>query len=538
MGSEQWGEGCGHCQQSSCRRAVHGCKAHRECAAANTGAGPASFMAKHTPPTLSSYCLRALSLEPPLEGEQPTEHGPRAPEPQGPPHADPGPQPAARRPPLPRQAGAAAAAAAAATAGAHGQQAEERQRREAFLRQRQAAAPAPAGRMLTAGSAARPPPQPRQLQAVPAAPAEPEEGAVESQQQQEEDLGEVDMAEGGCVVPGSRSREVHLGSTGGDSEGSVSQPVPHNGQPSQCGSPSQQECAAMPPPPPRRQAQHPPGKQVLKPQDEAIEVGGRWAQKAVRGEWEGIRKKEHLKAPVHLATPVAAELPAAASAAPARPAPHGWDARAAGGPAAAAAAAAAAAGTGVVVASAAWPHARPAAAPHAQQEQRQQWRPPPQQQQRHQQRHQLGGIAEEPGQLLEDEEVEQYEGEAEPGGYSSEYGMDEDEEWPPPPAAQPPAGPAQHRAAAHRAAAPHAAAGSRKRHRHKHHGHQEHDRQLALVPAPRQAAKRQRVGQQGGGGQHAWPYGAERRGRGDQRYEPWSEQESENSEVDDSGYSR
>lgn len=384
------------------------------------------------------------------------------------------------------------------------------------------------GSMMTAGSAARSPQQRHGLQA---AAAGPEGAAGESQMEQGEGLGDAEMAEGLGEAPASPSRDVHLGSTGGnsDSEGSVSQPAPFSGQPSHGASPSQQERAAMlQPAGPRRQAQQAAPRRPLQlaglqPGDEAIEVGGRWAQKAVRGDFDGLRRREHLKAPIHLATPVAASLPPAASAAPAGPAARGWAGQGAGAPAAAAAAEA---GTAAVVGSAAWPYARPPAAQLAWQEERQQWQPPPQWQR--QQR--LGAMAEEPGRPLEDEEVEQFSEEAGAAGYISEYGMEEGAGWPVP---------AQlvHAPPHRRAPAPHAAAGGRKRHRQgQQQGHHAGGR-LAAAAAPPQAAKRPRV-RQGGGGQPDWPREVERRGHADPTQEPWRNHEAEEFEGDDSGYSR
>ena len=383
--------------------------------------------------------------------------------------------------------------------------------------------------MVTAGSAARPPHKQHKLQgaAVEAA-AAPEVPAGDSQLEQGEGLGEAAMAEGLGEAPASPSRDVHLGSTGGnnDSEGSVSQPPPFSGQPSQLASPLQQGHAAMLPPAPHRQAQQAAPRRPLQlaelqPGDEAIEVGGRWAQKAVRGDFDGLRRREHLKAPIHLATPVVALLPPAASAAPVGPAARGWAGRAD------APAAAAAAGTAAVVGSAAWPYARPPAAHQAWQGEERQWQLPPQWQR--QQR--LGGIAQDPGQPREEEEVEQVGEEAGAAGYISEHGMEEGDGWPPPAAQLAHAPP--HR----RVAAPHAVAGGRKRHRQAQHQVHHAGGRLAVALAQPQAAKRPRV-RQGGGGQPAWPREVERRGHADLPQEPWSEQEAEEFEVDHSGYSR
>lgn len=292
----------------------------------------------------------------------------------------------------------------------------------------------------------------------------------------------------------------------------------------------------MPPPAPRRPppqaaALHPPRKGGLQPGDEAIEVGGRWAQKAVRGEWEGLRRREHLNAPVHLATPVpaalaaeVAALPAAASAAPRGPVARGWAGRAGGAPAAPAAAAAAGAGTGVV-ASAAWPQAQLAAANQA-------WAqhglPPPQARQQprqHRQHQHLAPVAEEPG-LQEDEEVEQSRP-AESAGNSSEYGVDEGGEWSHP-AARPPA--------VHRAHAAPAAPARHKRHRHRHLERRSGGRGPPAGARGR-APKRHRAGQ-GGAGHYDWPLEVGRRGRAAAPEEPWDDEESEDSEPESSGYTR
>ena len=294
-----------------------------------------------------------------------------------------------------------------------------KQRQRVGWKRQQRQAVQPQAGFPTLGSAAPPPRWPPGRQQAAAAAAG-------------EELGEelLPQATGGCGLEAgaegvgeaevgpeaghaSGSAEMHLGSTGADSDSSVSKPESHGSQHLQQhgstplpadsslhgrgpapGAQPRQGQHGMPPPPPRQAAQQaavrhadppppaqaaaarqqgrpgPAGARHLRPEDEAIAVGGVWAQKAVLGEFDQLQRRAHLAAPVHLASPPTAGRAAAIAALPpaGSVAPH----RAGAAPRApAAAAVAAAAGPAAAVDSVAWPPARLPARQHGQHGQRQ-----------------------------------------------------------------------------------------------------------------------------------------------------------------------